>query len=311
MKKKLSMQVQESASIEERFQQFLSASAARGLSDKTLKTYREHLRCISKHLDITAPLSSLTKSDTESMITSMRASGLATNSISSYVRAFKSFLTWCNEEGYASIALQSFKPKDTVKETYSDEEIEKLLKRPAANCNFCEYRNWVIVQFFLNSGCRAATIRNIQNRDVDLESKQVTFRHTKTGKIQVIPLCSTLTLRLKDYMRIRGGDADDFLFCNEYGRQLTENALRLAIERYNRSRGVSKTSLHMFRHTFARKYLIDCGGNAFALQKLLGHSTLEMTKHYCAVFNADIAKNYDSVSPLEQFGSAGRITKRK
>ena len=71
MKKKLSMQVQESASIEERFQQFLSASAARGLSDKTLKTYREHLRCISKHLDITAPLSSLTKSDTESMITSM------------------------------------------------------------------------------------------------------------------------------------------------------------------------------------------------------------------------------------------------
>ena len=138
MKKKLSMQVQESASIEERFQQFLSASAARGLSDKTLKTYREHLRCISKHLDIPAPLSSLAKSDTESMITSMRASGLATNSISSYVRAFKSFLTWCNEEGYASIALQSFKPKDTVKETYSDEEIEKLLKRPVANCSFCE-----------------------------------------------------------------------------------------------------------------------------------------------------------------------------
>ena len=245
------------------------------------------------------------------MITSMRASGLATNSISSYVRAFKSFLTWCNEEGYASIALQSFKPKDTVKETYSDEEIEKLLKRPATNCSFCEYRNWVIVQFFLNSGCRAATIRNIQNRDVDLESKQVTFRHTKTGKIQVIPLCSTLTLRLKDYMRIRGGNADDYLFCNEYGRQLTENALRLAIERYNRSRGVIKTSLHMFRHTFARKYLIDCGGNAFALQKLLGHSTLEMTKHYCAVFNADIAKDYDSVSPLEQFGSTGRIIKRK
>ena len=44
---------------------------------------------------------------------------------------------------------------------------------------------------------------------------------------------------------------------------------------------------------------------------MLGHSTLEMTKHYCAVFNADIAKDYDSVSPLEQFGSTGRIIKRK
>ena len=213
--------------------------------------------------------------------------------------------------GYTRLQIRNTKDKETLKDTYTDEELRLLLKRPKADCDFTEYRNWVIVQFFLNSGCRAATIRNIQNRDVDLTSKQVTFRHTKTGKIQVIPLCSTLTLRLRDYMRIRGGEADDFLFCNEYGKQLTENALRLAIERYNRSRGVSKTSLHMFRHTFARKYLIDCGGDAFTLQKLLGHSTLEMTKHYCAIFNADIAKNFDSVSPLEQFGSSGKIVRRK
>lgn len=311
MKKKLSMQAQESASVEERFQQFLSASAARGLSDKTLKTYKTHFHCISKHLDTAVSLTSLTKADMENMIAAMRASGLSANSISSYIRAFKSFLAWCNAEGYASISIPSFKPKDTVKETYSDEEIKRLLKRPKADCSFCEYRNWVIVQFFLNSGCRAATIRNIQNRDVDLDNKQVTFRHTKTGKIQVIPLCSTLTLRLRDYMRIRGGETEEYLFCNEYGKQLTENALRLAIERYNHQRGVDKSSLHMFRHTFARKYLIDCGGNAFALQKLLGHSTLEMTKHYCAIFNADIAKNFDSVSPLEQFGNSAKISKRK
>ena len=51
---------------------------------------------------------------------------------------------------------------------------------------------------------------------------------------------------------------------------------------------------------------MDCGGDAFTLQKLLGHSTLDMTKHYCAIFDADIAKNYDAVSPLAQMkaGSA-------
>ena len=81
---------------------------------------------------------------------------------------------------------------------------------------------------------------------------------------------------------------------------LTENALRLAIARYNRQRGVQKTSIHMFRHTFARKYLLDCGGNAFTLQKLLGHTTLEMTKHYCAIFNTDLANGFDNLSPLEQ-----------
>lgn len=129
MKKKLSMQAQESASVEERFQQFLSASAARGLSDKTLKTYKTHFHCISKHLDTAVSLTSLTKTDMENMIAAMRASGLSANSISSYIRAFKSFLAWCNAEGYAS---PSFKPKDTVKETYSDEEIKQLLKRPKA-----------------------------------------------------------------------------------------------------------------------------------------------------------------------------------
>ena len=111
-------------------------------------------------------------------------------------------------------------------------------------------------------------------------------------------------------MKIRGGKQTDYLFCDEYGRMLTENALRLAITHYNHSRGVEKTSIHLFRHTFARKYLVDCGGNAFTLQKLLGHATLKMTKHYCNIYDADIAKSFDRFSPLAQMNaSAERITK--
>jgi integrase/recombinase XerD len=88
---------------------------------------------------------------------------------------------------------------------------------------------------------------------------------------------------------------------------LSENALRLAISRYNIKRGVNKTSIHLFRHTFARKYLIDCGGNAFTLQRLLGHSTLDMTKHYCNIFDMDITKNYDNFSPLAQLKSGTNL----
>lgn len=85
---------------------------------------------------------------------------------------------------------------------------------------------------------------------------------------------------------------------------LTEDALRHAITRYNKGSGVNSTSIHKFRHTFARKYLLDCGGNAFTLQKLMGHSTLNMTKHYCRVFDSDVGKDYDLHSPLAQFQKA-------
>ena len=230
----------------------------------------------------------------------MRSEGLSQNSISTYVRILNIFLRWCAGEGYTNITLPKVKDVETVKETYTDEELDLLLRRPSADCQFCEYRNWVIVNFLLNSGCRAATIRNIQNRDVNLADNQVIFRHTKNGKIQVIPLCSRMVNVLRGYMAVRGGSAADYLFCDQYGGMFSENGLRLAIARYNQRRGVQKTSIHLFRHTFARKYLVDCGGNAFTLQKLLGHSTLKMTKHYCAIYDADIAKNYDNVSPLAQ-----------
>ncbi len=300
MSRKITMNRTENKTFEQVFSMFITSRMANGVSDATIRNYHQHLHSISKYLDIQMPFDKLSKSTIDDMIVIMRNSDLAYNSIATYVRVVKTFLTWCNEEGLSDVKIKGLKEKETVKETYTDEELEILLAKPKKDCNFCEYRNWVIVNFLLNSGCRAATIRNIQNRDVDLQRKQVIFRHNKNGKIQVIPLCSLMCNILIDYMKIRQGEAEDYLFCDQYGEMLSENGLRLAIERYNKKRGVSKTSTHLFRHTFARKYLVDCGGDAFMLQRLLGHSTLNMTKHYCTIFDADISKNYDRVSPLAQ-----------
>lgn len=68
---------------------------------------------------------------------------------------------------------------------------------------------------------------------------------------------------------------------------------------YNISRGVGRTSVHAFRHTFA-KYWIRNGGDVFRLQKLLGHSTLEMTRKYVNLFNIDLSEGYDEVNPLDR-----------
>lgn len=286
------------------FDDFIIAKRAKGLSDKSIKSYISHFKGISRHLDITIPIDELSKADLESMISSMRKSELSSNSISSYVRVIKTFLSWCNDEHITSLNIPRYKAEETIKETYSDCELQKLLKKPnMRKCNFSEYRTWVIINLLLNNGCRASTIRNIQNKDVDLQNLVIYLRHTKNKKSQVIPLCHELCVILKEYMHIRGGKDDDYLFPNESGKQLTDYALRSSIYRYNKRHGVDKTSIHSFRHTFARKYLVDCGGNAFTLQRLLGHSTLDMTKHYCAIFDSDIVKNYDNFSPLSQLKS--------
>lgn len=300
MARKITMNGQSRKSVAEVFDDFVISQTAQGLSEITLSTYRQHIHSISNHLDIQKPLEALTRKDLETMVVSMRSSGLAHNSISSYCRVLRTFLNWCKRGGLNVPELPNIKDRETVKEAYTDAELLALLKRPKKDCSFCEYRNWVIINFLMNSGCRSATVRNIQNRDVDLDTRQIILRHNKNGKIQTVPLCSQMVSILREYMPIRGGKPDDFLFCDQYGGMLSMNGLRLAVARHNQSRGVEKTSTHLYRHTFARKYLVDCGGDAFMLQKLLGHSTLKMTKHYCAIYDADIAKDYDRFSPLAQ-----------
>ena len=293
-----------SATIEETFSDFIISRKTKGLAEKTLQSYQSQFQAVAKHMDVKMDIAMLQKADLDAMIISMRDASLSPNSINSYTRTLKSFFSWCNEQGITRLNIPLYKAEETVKETYSDAELAALLKKPdIRKATFAEYRDWVIINFLLNCGSRAATVRAIQIRDVDLDGGLVFYRHTKNRKAQVIPLCSAMVAILREYLRHRGGEAADYLFCTETGSQLTENGLRQSIARYNTRRGVQKTSIHLFRHTFARKYLIDCGGDAFTLQKLLGHSTLAMTKHYCAIFDADLTKNYDNFSPLAQLKS--------
>ena len=293
-----------SATIEETFSDFIISKKTKGLAEKTLQSYQSQFQAVARHMDVKMDIAMLQKADLDAMIISMRDASLSPNSINSYTRTLKSFFSWCNEQGITRLNIPLYKAEETVKETYSDAELAALLKKPdIRKATFAEYRDWVIINFLLNCGSRAATVRAIQIRDVDLDGGMVFYRHTKNRKAQVIPLCSAMVAILREYLRHRGGEAADYLFCTETGSQLTENGLRQSIARYNTRRGVQKTSIHLFRHTIARKYLIDCGGDAFTLQKLLGHSTLAMTNHYCAIFDADLTKNYDNFSPLAQMKS--------
>ena len=62
--------------------------------------------------------------------------------------------------------------------------------------------------------------------------------------------------------------------------------------------GVERCHPHRFRHTFAIMFLRN-GGNSLALQRLLGHSTMEMVRHYVKLSEVDLAQAHRRASPVE------------
>ncbi len=125
----------------ETFEAFLLMKKSMGLSEKTLSTYKQHLSAIGRHLPIDKSMDLLEKADLERMISSMRDVGLSANSIQSYTRTLKSFFSWCNEEGITNLNLSRYKAEETIKDTYTDSELNLLLKKPnMRKCNFSERR---------------------------------------------------------------------------------------------------------------------------------------------------------------------------
>ena len=163
-----------SATIEETFSDFIISKKTKGLAEKTLQSYQSQFQAVARHMDVKMDIAMLQKADLDAMIISMRDASLSPNSINSYTRTLKSFFSWCNEQGITRLNIPLYKAEETVKETYSDAELAALLKKPdIRKATFAEYRDWVIINFLLNCGSRAATVRAIQIRDVDLDGGMV------------------------------------------------------------------------------------------------------------------------------------------
>lgn len=235
--------------------------------------------------------------------------------INSYLRGYRAFGNWCEEKGYLDgfkCSIKETEPK--IKEVYTDKELKKLLVPPPTTY-FEAYRNYVIIVFLLATGARSNTILNIKIKDVDLEDGYVNLNTLKNQGVARIGLEKKALIVLREYISLwrTGGDTeeDDYLFCNCYGEQMTRSGLATAIKRYNNERGVDKTSIHLFRHTFAKKW-ITSGGDLISLSKVLTHKELDMVKKYANLFGADIKNEIEEHSALSQLRTnSGKTLKTK
>ena len=62
-----------------------------------------------------------------------------------------------------------------------------------------------------------------------------------------------------------------------------------------------RCSAHILRHTFALSFLPE-DGNQFALQRILGHSTLKMTRRYVNLVLDDILEAHRIAGPVDRLG---------
>lgn len=230
--------------------------------------------------------------------------------LNTYVRSLRTILYYFMEQGYMdSFKINAPKFDKSVIPTYTDEELKKLLKKPnMKGCDFITYRNYVICNFFMAVGCRTKSLINIKISDLDFDNNVVYLNTTKNRKPLIIPLSNTIRQILKQYLKIRKGNGDDYLFCSVYGEQITRTRLFNSMQDYNRKRGVEKSGLHRYRHTFAKKWILN-GGNTIKLKEILGHSNLEMVTNYVNIFTEDLKEDFNIYNPLEGFSSKGNMNK--
>lgn len=302
MKIKLN-QKDEKFTIQEAFERYQKQSKIRNLSEYTIKYQINYFRKFINFINNEEFLiEDININIIDDYIYSMMEDGNKTKSINTALIALNAFLHWCMDNDYCNrFKTKLVKQDEIIKDTYSEEQLLRLLKKPnIKKCNFAEYRNWVIINYLVSTGNRSNTIINIQIKDLDLYNQVVKLTTTKSRKQQIIPLSTSLCKILEEYLQYRQGESEDFLFCSEQGGQMSRYTLSSAITLYNRRRSVDLTSIHAFRHTFAKMYILN-GGDICKLQKLMGHVDIMTTKKYINLYAKDVQKDYDRLNPLDNF----------
>lgn len=292
-------------SILEAMEHFKNYNIAKNLSVHTIRQYDDSLKIFKEFYDCNNLCSTITESTIFAFTAFLRKRGNMNDiSINTHLRPIRAMCYYFMKLGYTEpFQITMVKTQKQIKETYTDYEIEILLRKPKiSKTTFAEYRNWVIVNYLLATGNRVATVCDLKINDIDFDTGTIRLCRTKNRREQIIPISRTLKDILKEYMKYREGEDNDFLFCNVNGEQLSGNGLKLAIRKYNRKRGVNKTSVHLFRHTFAKKWILN-GGDVFRLQKMLGHSSMEIVREYVNMFSDDLKRDFDIFNPLEEFSN--------
>lgn len=184
-------------------------------------------------------------------------------------------------------------------------EIDTILNAFDKN-DFLGFRNYTIACILFATGMRRAELSKLYITSINFDVNIIKVIG-KGKKYRDIPLSQTLRKVLVKYLKRRAEYVSErklfkspYLIINKDGEQLGVNTISGIIEKVGREEHITgvRVSPHTFRHTFAKLFLLN-GGDVFSLQKILGHSDIEMTKQYVALNKEELKMQNDKYNPFD------------
>ncbi len=230
---------------------------------------------------------------------------LSDYSVQGHVRTLRAFCSWlCREEYISENFLARLKLPKAIKEEIrplTQDEIGRILSSQNPQ-TATGARAYAIMYLMLDSGLRVSEVSNLQMENVFFSQGQLLVRG-KGNKERAVPMGSNCQKYLQRYIYHFRPEPifteQNHVFLALNGKPLQSNAIKLFFTRLRSKTGVKRLHAHLLRHTFATYYLRN-GGDLISLQKILGHTTLEMVKVYLHLVDSDVSAMHRQYSPMDR-----------
>ena len=244
--------------------------------------------------------------------------GLSSHTVNCYLRSIRAFWSWLIAEEIITnnlfLKVKLPRPVRKVIPVFSENQIVQLLSVIDTSTSV-GYRNQAIVLTLLDTALRVSELIDVRMDDLWLDEGLLKVMG-KGGKERHIPIGAEVQRILWRYInsyRARPRNPNsDFLFLTSDGRKLTKGRIEIMMSGYGKKAGIRgvRVSPHTLRHTAAVGFLRN-GGDVFSLQRLLGHASLGMTRHYCELADVDVKRAHSTASPVDNLllGSSKELGK--
>lgn len=232
---------------------------------------------------------------------------LSARTINFRIRIFQTMFRFLATEGIIAVNPMeniSLVRADEYEEVpgLTDEEIDKILAS-YDDRQFAQWRDKTLCLLLLDCGLRIGEALSLTDEQIDFRqlSLYVPSQIAKNRKHREIPISREVAKRLRqllDETQHYFGDSGR-LFMNAYGEDFTADAFRRRLNRLKKKLNLPRLHPHMFRHSFARNYILN-GGDIFTLQRILDHADIQTTRKYIQMDDEHIREQHNKFSPVRK-----------